>query len=71
MACKQCSSDNQSTFVSEMDIRCPGLKGLDQPIVWVFPKLKVCLECGFAEFEIPEGELRALAQSARAVAEVA
>jgi hypothetical protein len=42
----------------------PGLKGLDMPIVWVFPKLEVCLECGFAEFEIPETELHVLANGA-------
>jgi hypothetical protein len=30
------------------------------PLVFVFPKLKVCLECGLAEFAIPESELRVL-----------
>jgi hypothetical protein len=36
------------------------LKGLDKPIVWVFPKLAVCLHCGFTEFTLPERELKVL-----------
>jgi hypothetical protein len=30
------------------------------PLVRVFPKLTVYLECGFTEFETPEIELRVL-----------
>lgn len=48
------------TFNAEIAIHFPGRKGLNAPLVWVFPKLTVCLECGFAEFEIPERELRVL-----------
>jgi hypothetical protein len=62
MSCESCQS-NQRTFNGEVAIHFPGLKGLDMPIVWVFPKLKVCLECGLAEFEVPETELGVLAQS--------
>ena len=32
------------------------------PAVWVFPELAVCLECGIAEFAVPEAELRLLAK---------
>lgn len=60
MACKKCSSENQSTFNGEVAIHFTGLKGLDKPIVWVFPKLAVCLECGSTEFVVPETELRVL-----------
>ena len=35
-------------------IHFPGLKGLDKPVVWVFPKLLVCLNCGFTEFVVPK-----------------
>jgi hypothetical protein len=31
-------------------------------IVWVFPKVQICLNCGFAAFTVPERELRALQQ---------
>jgi len=60
MSCKSCQSENQRNSNGEVAIHFPGLKGLDKPIVWVFPKLLVCLNCGFAEFAIPETELRVL-----------
>lgn len=62
MACKQCSSDHQSTFATEMNIHFPGREGLDKPTVWVFPTVVVCLSCGFAEFVVPTNELHALVE---------
>ena len=61
--CRSCQSANQSTFNGEIAIHFPGLEGLDKPIVWVFPKLLVCLNCGFTEFAIPEKELGVLVQN--------
>ena len=55
--CRSCQSANQSTFNGEIAIHYPGLEGLDKPIVWVFPKVLACLNCGFTEFAIPETEL--------------
>jgi hypothetical protein len=57
MSCKSCQSTNQREFNGETAIHFLGLKGLNRPIVWVFPKLAVCLECGFTEFTAPEREL--------------
>jgi hypothetical protein len=57
MACQKCSSESQNTFNGELAIHFAGLKGLDKAIVWVYPKLTVCLTCGFAEFTVPEREL--------------
>jgi hypothetical protein len=48
-----------------MNIHFPGLEGLDNPPVWIFPEIIVCLQCGFAEFSVPENELRKLAKEAR------
>ena len=62
MSCKSCQSQNQHNFTAEVAIHFPGLKGLDKPIVWVFPKPLVCLDCGFTEFAVPERELRVLVQ---------
>ena len=55
-----CQSANQSTFNGEIAIHFPGLEGVDKPIVWVFPKVLVCLNCGFTEFAVPEKELGVL-----------
>ena len=64
MACKRCASDRQGSFNGEIALHFPGLQGLNKPIVWIFPKLVVCLRCGLAEFTVPEGELLVLAQNA-------
>jgi hypothetical protein len=60
--CKSCETDNQSKFPADIAIHFPGLKNIDKPIVWVFPELLVCLNCGNAEFVVPERELRVLAK---------
>lgn len=60
--CKLCQSRNMRTFNGEVALQSPGIKGLGMPIVWVFQQVQVCLDCGQAEFEIPEKELRLLAQ---------
>jgi hypothetical protein len=62
MACKGCHSEKQSVLNGEIAIHFPGVKGLDKPILWVFPKLVVCLDCGFTEFAVPERELQVLRQ---------
>jgi hypothetical protein len=49
-------------FTAEIAIHSPGLKNIDMPVVWVFPELAVCVECGMAEFAVPEAELRLLAK---------
>ena len=62
MPCKSCKSPNQSEFSAEMCIHFLGLKNIDKSVVWVFPKVVVCLDCGTAEFTVPEADLRLLAK---------
>jgi hypothetical protein len=62
MRCKSCGAVNRRKFTAEIAIHSPGLKNVDLPVVWVFPELTVCLECGTAEFAVPEAELRLLAK---------
>ena len=69
MPCKSCGSVNQSKFSGEMGIHFPGLKNVGKPVVWVFPELFVCLDCGTAEFAVPEAELHLLAEGGAAAAE--
>jgi hypothetical protein len=66
MACRLCASENQAEFGAEINIHFPGLKGMDKPAVWTFPKLTICLDCGYADFTIAENELRHLAKGAAA-----
>lgn len=62
LRCRRCGSVSQSKFRAEMGIHFPGLQNIDKPAVWVFPELVVCLNCGVAEFAVPEAELRQLAK---------
>jgi hypothetical protein len=62
MPCKSCGSENLRKFTGEIAIHLSGLKNINEPQVCVFPELVVCLNCGFAEFTVPETELRLLAK---------
>jgi hypothetical protein len=66
MACKPCKSDNQREFGAEINIHFPGREALDKPAVLLFPKLWVCLCCGFTEVTIKETELHRLVEGAAA-----
>ena len=63
MLCKSCQSSNLRNFTAEINIHFPGFDGLTKPTVLVFPKLLVCLDCGFTEFLVPSNELLRLAAS--------
>ncbi len=52
----------------DTSIHFPGLKNIDKPVVWIFPELVVCLNCGTAQFAVPEAELRLLAKGDDAAA---
>jgi hypothetical protein len=69
MPCKSCRSVNQKKFTAEMAIHFPEPKDIDKPIVWVFPEVVVCLDCGTAEFAVLEAELRQLAKRDAAAAD--
>jgi hypothetical protein len=63
MKCALCASDNQAEFSSEIHIHFRFRKNLDKPGVFIFPKVLVCLDCGFSPVIIPEAELRELVVS--------
>jgi hypothetical protein len=62
VSCKSCGSVNERKFSAEIGIHFPGLKSIDKPVAWVIPEIVVCLDCGTAEFAVPEAELRQLAK---------
>jgi hypothetical protein len=55
-------------FSAEMAIHFLELENIDKPVVWLFPEIVVCLDCGTAEFAVPEAELRQLAKGDAAAA---
>jgi hypothetical protein len=52
---------HQREFTAEVNIHFPGMDGLTKPTVLVFPQLSVCLGCGVAHFDVPDAELKRLA----------
>jgi hypothetical protein len=62
MSCTACTSANQVEFPTEMAIHFPSRKNPGKPDVFVFPKVLLCLDCGFSQFTVPKMELRALRQ---------
>ena len=64
MSCDKCACQNQREFNGEVAIHFPGRTGLQKPIVWVFPKVRVCMDCGYADFTVPERELSVLVTGA-------
>jgi hypothetical protein len=65
MACRSCGSETLTNFPAEISIHFPGIKNIDKPTIWVFPKLLVCMDCGFAELVIAENELLQLGKTSR------
>jgi hypothetical protein len=61
MACKSCGASNQMNFTGEIAIHFPGLNNIDKPAVFVFPEILFCTNCGYAEFAVPENQMRLLA----------
>jgi hypothetical protein len=58
--CKSCLQGYLKTFNGEVAIHFPGIEGLNKAIVWAFPRLDVCMNCGFTAFMVPERELHVL-----------
>ena len=59
MSSCRCGSCSKS-FNGQVALHFPGLDGLKKPIVWVFPEVLVCLNCGIAEFAVPDEQLKTL-----------
>jgi len=57
MACKLCASRNRREFPTEMNVHFQGVGNLDNGGILLFPKLSVCLDCGFSCFSLSQTEL--------------
>ena len=60
--CKSCGYDKLRKFTGELALHFKGLKDLQKPVVWIYPEVLVCLNCGSGEFVVPESELGELAK---------
>jgi hypothetical protein len=60
MSCPSCASLNQAEFTTEMMIHFSGPMRVDNPGVLMFPKILVCMDCGFARFTTTEAQVRLL-----------
>ena len=57
--CNSCTSSRHTEFLGEICMHFPGgLESLDKPLLYAYPKIAVCLDCGFAEFTMRETELK-------------
>jgi hypothetical protein len=60
MYCLSCGSTKQAELTAEMMIHFRGFEHRDEPSVWLFPEMRVCLGCGLSRFTVPETELASI-----------
>ena len=60
MSRDKCACENQREFNGEVAIHFPRIKGLQKPIVMIFSKVRVCMDCGYADLTVSERELSVL-----------
>ncbi len=58
MKCASCATSDLTEFPAEINIHLP--VRLNKGGILVFPKLFVCLECGFSHLTVPETALKVL-----------
>ena len=59
MLCKSCG-ETQTEFTVEMCVHLPGCENLNQPPIFIFPKVSICQRCGAADFVVADTELELL-----------
>jgi hypothetical protein len=61
MACLACASRNQVELSVAIILNLATFQNVDSSCVELFPKLLVCLDCGFARFNVSAPALASLA----------
>jgi predicted nucleic-acid-binding Zn-ribbon protein len=56
--CKTCGSTSLNKLQAELALHFNELKNIDKPVLWTFPDVVVCADCGEAEFHCPPHELQ-------------
>jgi len=57
MICAQCQSSRRADLPAEVLLHFSGIANIDNPGVLMFPKVSVCLDCGFSWFVAPEAQV--------------
>jgi hypothetical protein len=60
--CKKCGSGNETELYSEICVHVPEPEKLETPVL-VFPRLRICLDCGTSTFAMPGTELQVVRRS--------
>jgi hypothetical protein len=62
--CPLCGSGRKTQLLGEICLHFPGgVESLHKPLLWSFPVVGVCLDCGSAQFTVPEKELRLIREN--------
>jgi hypothetical protein len=67
MSCALCTSVNESEFTAKIMIHSSGPMRVDNPGVLAFPKIAVCMDCGFSRFTTTEAQLQSLSKRIAAI----
>jgi hypothetical protein len=62
-ACHSCASARLMELDAEMNIHFPGLRNMDKPSIFVFPKIIVCLHCGLMQAQLSGEEVLRLQEN--------
>ena len=58
--CRCCGSKNLEELASEINIHFPWQEGATRDPVFAFPRIVVCLDCGFLESRLSESDVSLL-----------
>jgi predicted nucleic-acid-binding Zn-ribbon protein len=60
MACKKCGSENLMNLKGEITASFPRIEDVKAAPIYFAQEFGICLECGFAELQVPAAQLEAL-----------
>ena len=63
--CNTCGSTRVNKLRAELALHFDGLKNIDKPVLWTFPEVVVCTDCGEADIHFPPHELQWWEQDAQ------
>jgi hypothetical protein len=61
--CQSCGSERSTKLSGEICLHFRGLEGLNKPLILVLPQVVVCLDCGSAQFTVPDAEFARIQQN--------